>query len=416
MYSRGNQLRSRRKEPAFCALLFVIFSALVFFAGRPAYAQTGTVLYGFSGPDGALPNAGLTADGKGNFFGTTYSGGTSVYGTVFELSPNGKGGWTETVLYKFTGGVDGGRPNASYLVLDKDGNLYGTASQGGQGCSPTGCGVVFELSPSGSNWTEKVLHSFSGGSDGAFPENGLIMDSAGNLFGVTQNPGTVFELSPSHGDWTERVIYTGGGTMAGLTMDTAGNIYGTAGLPYGNSPSTVFELSPDGQGGWTPTVIHTFAGYPNDGDFPIGTLVFDSAGNLYGTTEFGGAYCKRNVGPSGCGTVYKLSPGKNGQWTAAILESFFGGRGIQPTSGVTLDAAGNIYGTTTLGGKGLGGTVYKLVAGKHGKYKEKVLWTFDGTNGSVPYAGVILDREGNLYGTATSAGPGGAGVVFEVTP
>jgi uncharacterized repeat protein (TIGR03803 family) len=199
-------------------------------------------------------------------------------------------------------------------------------------------------------------------------------------------------------------------------MDASGNIYGTSGQALGGPPATVFELSPDGKGGWTPTGLHTFTGYPNDGDYPMGTLVFDKAGNLYGTTALGGAHCKRNVVPSGCGTVYKLSPGKNGQWTETILASFFGSRGIQPTSGVTLDAAGNIYGTTDFGGSGRKGTVYELVAGKGGKYKEKVLWTFGGTNGSVPFAGVILDSSGNLYGTAQSNGAGGAGVVFEVTP
>jgi uncharacterized repeat protein (TIGR03803 family) len=255
-------------------------------AARPAQAQTETVVHSFGvkAGDGVSPESRLTADAAGNLYGTTAYGGVVVYGTVFELSPNRHGGWNETVLYTFTGGADGAEPDLSYVTFDSAGKLYGTTFAGGA----YGLGVVFELSPTGTGWTETVLHNFGGyAGDGAKPINGLIMDRAGNLYGTTAfggsgSDGAVFELSPSDGGWTEQVIYNVESTGSGLTMDGAGNIFGT-------SISTVFELSPNGIGGWNPAVIHTFSGarakhyvYPN------GTPVLDHAGTLYGTTFDGG--------------------------------------------------------------------------------------------------------------------------------
>jgi len=296
-------------------------------------------------------------------------------------------------------------------MFDSVGNLYGTASGGGT----YGYGVVFELSPVGTSWTETVLHSF----DGANPVSGLIMDKAGNLYGTTLDPnasdGTVFELSLSGGVWTEQVIYsfdiaTGHFATAGLTMDAAGNIFGATGLK-------AFELSPNGDGGWNGVVIHNFPDSPKDGELAFGALVLDNAGNLYGTTEIGGA--------KSFGTVYRLSPQKNGKWTETILHSFKGGKkdGSEPFAGIVFDAAGNIYGSTIYGGASDAGTVYELVApvGK-GSYKEKVVWNFNGTDGSAPSGGLILGDRGNLYGTTVlggSSGTGcgdGCGVVFEVNP
>lgn len=375
---------------------------------QPAQAQTEAVLYNFTGnSDGGWPQSNLTSDGAGNFYGTTYIGGFG-YGTVFELSPNGSGGWNETVLQSFWGEY-GMYPFYSYVIFDNVGNLYGTAYSGGA----NGEGVVFELSPVGTSWTETALHNF-GWTDGAVnPVNGLIMDSAGNLYGTTsygggQGIGAVFELSPSGGGWTEQVIYNQQNpTYAGLTMDAAGNIFGV-------SASTVFELSPNGNGGWNSTVIHTFAGGGKDGSNAEGTPVIDKAGNLYGTTYGGGSHDS--------GTVYKLSPittGKNkGQWKEKILHSF-GSRkdGSSPWAGVVLDAAGNIYGTTLGGGKYGSGTVFELVApvGK-GSYKKRILWSFDGTDGYEPFDSLFLDGAGNLYGTTYGGGSSGYGVVFELTP
>ena len=387
------------------ALILAVLSALLLIAARPAQSQTEAVLYNFTGgSDGGDLNSRLTFDGAGNLYGTTYSGGLG-YGTVFELSPNGNGGWNETVLYSFTGGADGANPNFSYVMFDSVGNLYGTAANGGA----NGYGVVFELSPVGTSWTETVLYSFANDGDGANPEAGLIMDPAGNLYGTAHGSGVVFELSPSGGGWTEQVIYALPefelGPSAGLTMDAAGNIFGV-GL------HAVFELSPNGSGGWNPTVIHTFTGTPHhDGTFAEGTPVLDQAGNLYGTTWEGGA--------NNCGTVYKLSPG-NGKWTEEILYSFIlnGKNGNFPWGGVVLDAAGNVYGTTLYGGKygevdAYGdGTVFELVGG----YQEKVLWNFNNTDGRYLFDSLILDSAGRLYGTTQYGGSGGDGVVFEVNP
>ncbi len=402
------------------ALILAVVSALVLTAARPAQAQTETVLYNFcSQPncsDGASPWSRLTFDGAGNLYGTTMFGGASGRGTVFELSPNGSGGWNESVLYSFCSApncTDGWGPSYSYVMLDSVGNLYGTTEAGGA----NGVGTVFELSPSGTSWNETVLYSFcSVGdyncTDGTSPLSGLIMDQAGNLYGTTTYlgasgwGGNPFELSPSGGGWTYQVIYYqvnyDVGYVAALTMDAAGNLFGV-------NYDTVFELSPNGNGGWNPTVIHTFCSRPKDGCDAQGTLVLDKAGNLYGTTNLGGA--------ENYGMVYKLSPGTKG-WKEKILYSFNGAKhGSAPeAAGIVFDEAGNIYGTTLLGGTDGAGIVFELVApvGTHKNYEEKVLWSFNGTDGSEPVSGLILDRAGNLYGMTQSGGSSGNGVVFEV--
>ncbi len=400
-------------------LAVAVVLAMPLIAARPAHAQTEIELYSFcpSGTnctDGANPSGRLTPDGAGNFYGTTPNGAVWGYGTVFELSPNGNGGWNETVLYNFTGGADGASPAYSYVLFDDAGNLYGTASGGGA----NGYGVVFKLTRSANAWTETVLYNFAGGSsDGANPQNGLIVDAAGNYYGTTQaggayGGGTVFKLSPSPSGWTEQVIYSatpsGFPLTAGLTMDTAGNIFGASG-------STVFELSPNGKGGWNPGVIHTFTGGPRgakDGIGAEGTPVLDQAGNLYGTTYNGGV--------SQVGTVYELTPDK-GTWTEKILHAFGGkGDGTTPWGGVLLDVAGNLYGTTLYGGHGPG-TVYELIApvGGEGVYKEKILLNFDATDGWAPFSSLIWDHSGNLYGTTSEGGTNegyyGDGYAFEIT-
>lgn len=390
------------------ALLSVLLTVTL-----PAHAQTETALYNFiGGTNGSV--SGLTSDGAGNFYGTTFGGGVYGSGTVFELSPNGSGGWNETVLYNFTGGADGSSPE-SPVIMDSAGNIYGTTIYGGApGCyTGASCGVVFELSPAGGSWTETVLYAFPNDeAEGFWPVGGLIMDSAGNLYGTTTfggsnglKGGTVFELSPSGGTWTYQLLYSpvstsGYGIFAGLTMDSSGNLFGA-------TWTTVFELSPDGEGGWNLTVLHTFIGGSKDGYAANGTPVLDKAGNLYVTTLLGGA---KNVG-----TVDKLSYSKKKGWTGKILRSFKGGKkdGNGPRAGIVFDVAGNIYGTTTGGGTSGYGTVFELVAPK---YKEKVLWSFNGTDGAVPYGGLILDTSSNLYGTTQLGGSYGNGVVFEVTP
>jgi len=388
-----------------CALILALLSALLLIATLPAQAQTETVLCNFTGgSDGGELKSSLIFDGAGNLYGTTYEGGLFGYGTVFELSPNGNGGWNERVLYSFTGGADGGYPYSN-LIFDSEGDLYGTTIFAGA----NGYGVVFELSPVGASWTETVLHTFANSPDGANPWSGLIFDPAGNLYGTTwdggsNGSGTVFELSPSGGSWAEQVIYEQGGN-AGLTMNAAGDILGA-------SVYTVFELSPNGNGGWNPTVLHTFCS-GKDGCGALGTPVFDQAGNLYGTTEYGGG--------KNDGTVYKLSPRtkgkKKGEWREKILRSFNGKNGAGPMAGIVFDAAGNIYGTTVAGGWRDYGLVYELVApvGK-GSYKERLFWRFNFTDGLGPLGSLIWDSAGNLYGTTNYGGEAELGVVFELTP
>jgi uncharacterized repeat protein (TIGR03803 family) len=261
-----------------------------------------TVIYGFSGgSDGSTPLYGdLIFDQRGNIYGTASSGG-SGNGVVYEMMRSGSG-WTEMPLYAFSG-PDGANP-LSDVIFDNAGNLYGTTSAGGA----FGHGTVFELSPVGTGWTEKVLYSFQGGSDGSAPITGLIFDQSGNLYGPTLNGGaggggTIFQLSPSGGSWTFNLLYSfTGGTNCGprgtLSMDGAGNIYGTTACDGTNSYGNIFELTPSG-GGWTYNSLYDFTG-GSDGRFPYSNVIFDSAGNLYGTTSKGGS--------QNSGVVWEFTP------------------------------------------------------------------------------------------------------------
>ncbi len=318
---------------------------------------TESVLYSFSSSasDGSNPFSTLVFDSKGNLFGTTQSGGTSFQGTVYEISPGTNGKWSESVLYSFTGGADGGIPFTSRLTVDSAGNLYGVANAGGA----YGFGVVFELiAGANGTWMEKVLHSFTGGDDGAYPyADSLVLDGSGGLYGIVRNGGPhdygiVFGLTPqSNGTWSEKVIYAFTGTdgqagpSGGLLLDGLGNMYGVA--------EEVFELIPMPNGTRTKKTLHTFTGTP-DGAFPQATLITDIAGNLYGTTDSGGAHS---------GTVFELVPGSGGVWNARVLHRFSagGGDGIFPNwSSLAMDAAGNLYGTTQTGGASNVGVVYEV--------------------------------------------------------
>jgi uncharacterized repeat protein (TIGR03803 family) len=363
--------------------------------------------------------------------------GNSGCGTVYELSPVGSG-WQETLLYSFSGGSDGGVPAAG-LLRDASGNLYGTTQLGGLsgGCSGFGCGVVFELSPSGSTWTETVIHTFTGGADGAYPVAALIFDAAGNLYGTASaggnsttgcvyqrinGCGVAFELSPSGSTWTESVLHTftngsdGAAPVAALTSDTAGTLYGIAEFGGTTSDGVVFELKKGTAGVWKLGAIHTFTG-GNGGAHPEAGLIFDSAGNLYGSTAIDGA----DFG----GVVFELSPGSHGAWRFGLLHSFTGGHdGNEPLGTLLLDTAGNLYGTTEHGGKLTDcfdagcGVVFKLAPRTGGGFVETVLHTFvsNGTDGTNPFGGLVFDSAGNLYGTTNAGGTNSAGTVFEVTP
>jgi len=398
------------------ALTFGLLVTIAMLSLRPATARASAVekvLFNFDGTDGISPSAGLIFDAAGNLYGTTSSGGANGTGTVFELSPNAHGGWTDKVLYSFGFAPDGVNPMSS-LVFDSSGNLYGTTFNGG-----VDWGTVFELSPGNSTWTETILYTFTGGSDGGAPLAGLVFDAAGNLYGTTERGGaynsygTVFELTPGNGKWTETVLHSfGNGTdgrfpVAGVIFDAAGNLYGTTEIGGSHSAGVVFELTPSGSG-WKEKIIHTF-GSGTDGVGPEAGLTFDGQGNLYGTTHNGGA--------DNYGSVFELSPTATGSWTETRLHNFtYRHDGSQPAAGVTLDSLGNVYGTDDEGGAGGYGVAFEIsLIG--GKWQFTTLHAFGhGKDGAGPYGGVILDSQGNLYGTTALGGKDADGTVFEITP
>ncbi len=266
-----------------------------------------TVIYHFAGAtDADTPGLGnLTFDHAGNMYGTTIKGGAFGAGTVYRLTPS-HGGWTESVLYSFSGGNDGGKPESG-VTIDQAGNLYGTTYQGGSSrfCGSTGCGTVYELGPSGSGWTETVLYNFQAENDGSGPLAGLVFDQQGNLFGAssTRGPlggGAAFEMTPANGGWTFNVLYMfgGGGPSRNLTLDGAGNVYGA--WVYGNpggGNGVIFEL--ERANSWAYTGLHNFDNY-NDGEYPQGSVLIGADGNLYGTTSQGGT--------GEIGTVWQIVP------------------------------------------------------------------------------------------------------------
>jgi len=397
-----------------CALAFPALGA---FSG--VQARELTVLYKFAGgSDGDYPESPPIRDKAGNLYGTTIEGGSGncyeggACGTVFKLAPNG----TKTILYSFNGGSDGAGPN--WLAMDKAGNFYGTtAAGGGTGClDEFGCGTVFKLAANG---TETVLHAFTDGSDGADPGS-LAVDKDGNLYGTAYEGGAqtcgdlgcgvVFKLAP---DGTETVLYSftgksdGGHPVPGLLRDRQGNFYGatSAGGMIGCYCGTVFKLDRHGK----ETVLYAFAG-GSDGEGPYAGVVADASGNLYGTTEFGG---DENCGyGTGCGTVFRVAT----DGSETVLYAFSDtGNNAGPMAPVLLNNAGNLYGTTAGVTGGGAGTVFKLAPDG----KETVLHTFDGNDGSVPLGGLLADRKGRLYGTTEEGGSGcfddtGCGTVFEI--
>ncbi len=376
----------------------------VLLAEAPARAQTFKVLYTFTNTaNGFQPDAGLFRDAAGTLYGTTQYGGTAGgYGTVFQLDPNGD----ESVLYSFAGTPDAEDPYAG-LIRDKAGNLYGTTIYGG---TNGGYGTVFKLAPDGK---ETVLYSFAGTPDGTDPYGGLVRDGAGTLYGTTifggtaGGFGTVFKLNAA-GKLT--LLHSFSGTpdgedpYGGLVRDSSGNLYGTS-LYGGNAGGygTVFKVNKAGK----LTLLHSFSGTP-DGVNPRDGLVRDKAGNLYGTTIYGGT-------GGGYGTVFKLSPA--GKLT--LLHSFSGNPdGVNPYARLARDSAGNLYGTTFYGGTFGYGTVFKV--SKAGKLT--LLHSFNyAPDGGNLIGGLVLDKAGNLYGTTsaggdTSCGFSGCGTVFEIMP
>jgi uncharacterized repeat protein (TIGR03803 family) len=325
-----------------------------------------TPLYSFTGgSDGAGPLARVTFGPDGRLYGTARNGGdpgctssdTPGCGVVFRLQPavtfcrSVSCPWTETVLYSFTGGSDGAQPESA-VVFDQSGNIYGTTPDGGlTNCFGSGCGVVYELIPSQGNWTESVLYSFTGGTDGGEPFSEVLLDRSGNIYGTTPGfgipncfCGTVFELSPTGSGWTLSTLYSftgmtdGSDPEAGLIFDSSGSLYGSTWVGGTNTGGVAFKLTPS-NGGWQYGAVYGFSGTNRGG--PLSHLIFDSAGNLYGTTYGDGAY--------GYGAAFKLTP-SNGGWSYTSLHDFTNGSdGAFPWGGLVFGPDGNLYGTAAGG-------------------------------------------------------------------
>jgi uncharacterized repeat protein (TIGR03803 family) len=385
----------------------------------PASAASEKLIHVFTGQSGGgQPDAGLTSDGAGNFYGTTFVGGSHNWGVVYRLSHTASG-WTETVLYNFKGGSsDGGNPSGQ-LVVDAAGNIYGSTLSGGRGYGVNhepGYGVVFELSPSGSGWTETVIHYFL--DDGA--PSGLTIDAAGNLYGETGGGGTsdtgsVYEMSLGSAKWKYQTIYSFPAAndvdypSGGLIFDSEGNLYGTTMSGGSAYDGTVFELQ-HANGKWTESTLYTFQSTA-DGVAPQCALVFDAAGNLYGTTAYGGdTSCAQGYG---CGEVFELSPVGDGVWTKTTLYAFTGSPdGHAPSAGLTIDKASDLFGTTSNGGRKNTGALFELERQTDGSFAESVVFSFNNSNnGGYPSTPLVLEGT-TLYGTAGNGGSDVQGVAF----
>jgi hypothetical protein len=424
--------------------LIALWIVLVVVLGLPTFTSPALaadkieVLHRFSGTDGQFPYYGnLIFDSAGNLYGTTYYGGTGSScgygygcGTVFKLAPEDNGQWRETVLHSFQNdGSDGYYPAAG-LNLDTSGNLYGTTSEGGA----NRVGTVFELTrKADGSYRETVLYSFCSVdqcADGMWPYAGLIFDAKGNLYGTTYQGGattvggTVFQLSRDKaGTWSETTLASfngAGGPLGGVIFDKAGNLYGTVSSWYGGCSfsGSVFELKAVAKHRWKQIGLHNFFNNGKDGVCPIAGVILDPQGNLYGTTTLGGRY--------DAGITFKLVPGVHGSWKETIVHSFNINEGAEPYGGLVRDTAGHLFGTLAGGGSYGLGNVFELTPSKQtassNGFTEKILLNFDGSDGIYPFAGLILDSAGNLYGATYYGGNlsdcsyQGCGVVFELTP
>jgi uncharacterized repeat protein (TIGR03803 family) len=425
---RASLITFRRGPVRPIAAAFSLTFALTFSltVAEFAAAQTETVLYSFTNlaSTGTSPQSGLVADSSGALYGTLRSGGEFGAGTVFKLSPptSKRKSWAETTLYSFTGGLDGNTPaDAGRLVLDKAGNIFGTTGFGGLNSH----GVAFELSPgAGGVWTEKVLYNFgTTATDAEIPFLGLI-SNAGVFYGAAGEggqfgAGAVFKLSQSGSTWIETVVYsfTGGsdgGSPSSSPSFHSGNLYGTTGSGGANSCGVVYELSPpqNGSTSWSETVLHSFTCLA-DGAYPLGGVVLDKSGNVYGTTQAGGLLPY--------GVVFELAAPS---WTETVLYNFADGSdGEFPQASLVFDSAGNLYGTTTGSGStgGNQGSVFELrpPTSSAAPWTETTLHSFTGgSDGGTPLAPLLL-RGGVLYGTTYEGGSNtsvNGGLVFKLKP
>src|SRR5437899_840401 len=377
-------------------------------------ASTINVIYSFAGDqDGEYTDTDLIIDGAGNLYGTSVLGGAFGSGTVFQLTPSDNG-WVHTVLYSFTSGADGGEPYKG-VTLDTQGNLYGTAVTGGTGSCEGGCGVAYKLT----NGQQTVIHAFTGGNDGSGPGARLTIDDQGNLYGMAPTGGanglgTIYQIHPDGNSWTLNVLHTftggsdGASGSAGQMLLRGGLLYGaaTAGGIYGKG--TAFELKPTQSGEWIFKTIYSFRGQPDAG-FPYGGLLFDASGHLYGTTYYDGAY--------NLGAVYELFPQSTGEWNERVLYSFQGGSdGQNSISNLVFDVAGNLYGTTSEGGLG-SGVIFGLTPTANARWRENVPHQFQGPpDAAFAYNGMVADGSGNFYGATVHGGVDGEGAIYKFTP
>jgi uncharacterized repeat protein (TIGR03803 family) len=370
---------------------------IAFMVAALAQAQTVTevVLHDFNGTAGNYPNAGVVRDSAGALYGTTVSGGANLQGVIYKLDSAGN----YEILHTFSGESDGGYPYAG-VIRDAAGNLYGTTTYGGIEPRTSGYGVVYKVTKSGKY---SVLHTFRSGNNGSNPFAGVIRDSAGNLYGTTDvggksDRGVVYSIS-SAGEYAVLYRFQGGkdgeNPLAGLVRDAAGNLYGTTLYGGASNAGVVYRLDTVGN----ETVLYSFTGGA-DGGNPVNGVTLDSSGNLYGTTSVGGA--------DNSGVIFKLDTSGN----FSLLYSFTGGAdGGAPSAGVTQGASGNLYGTTSAGGANQAGVVYMV--DPSGNYR--VVYTFTGgADGRYPLDRLTRGPEGVLYGTAQYGGQFSDGVIFEI--
>ncbi len=386
-------------------LLFIAALALSLSLSSPARAQSFSVIHNFAGNDGSGPLAGMAMDANENLYGTAFSGGVYGDGVVFKASRNGE----EMVLHNFGHGSDGSTPESS-VTINAAGDLFGTTFAGGASNS----GTVFKISPKGA---EVVLYSFAGGADGANPIAGLAMDNLGNLYGTTStggisNAGTVFKVSPT-GKHT--VLYSfgqavndGSTPVAGVTLDPKGNLYGTTSLAGSSGYGMVFQLKPSGAE-WTEVILHQFE-MQSDGGTPYAGLIFDHAGNLYGAATQGGD------GSGGGGTIFELTPAGSG-WNFQVLYGLAGWNISGTFRNLLYDSSTRtIYATTHCDGANDSGTVYELTS-SGGTWLYTQLYTFTGgSDGLYLFSNLVMDKAGNLYGTAFQGGANAMGDIFQVKP
>jgi uncharacterized repeat protein (TIGR03803 family) len=414
-----------------------IFRALTMFAVVAAFmipvpvlraADTMKTLYSFTGgADGENPGwQPMIRDGKGGLIGVAYSGGEFGLGVVFELTPKSDGTWAETVIHSFAGGLDGAVPYAG-LASDAAGNLYGmTTLGGGLGYCPVDgvnyfCGTAFELAPGREgHWVERVLFRFDWGTNtGGYPSQTPVLDKSGNLYASIPmgtgcgggGCGSIFELvRPKKGPWKEKLLYNFSGEPDGadclgpLVFDDAGNLYGTTISGGAYDDGTVFRLVPRKSGFWKETVLHSFDPANYDGGEPSGVLALDKQGNLYGAAPYGGKY---DCDGYGCGVAYKLD---HGTWDEDIIKYFKSPGGDY--AGVAMDGQGSLYGTES---DYPNPVIFRLVPRQRGGWEEQTVYQFDSKVGPNPGM-VIPDGAGGFFGTTYVGGDYGYGSVFQIVP